>query len=330
MTEQRVVRISGVITERDVAKSSLTPSDSRLHLEDSLRDTGVPTGLTLLGFRRRDILPPREGAPAMSLGIVVKAPEGLVLAAESRVTLTAIAPGQPPIHVNFDNATKLLSFGGHHTFVGAVTYGQAAIGLRTAHSFIPEFEATLPDERIAVEKFAGEMSAFFMDQWRQSGQQIAAGVPDMTFVVAGFDEDEAYGRVYEFGIPRMPDLQPRNTSQDEFGITWGGQREVVDRLLRGYDYRLLDVLRQQLALDPGQVEKLEAALAPLGMQVPLQALPLQDCIDLAIFFIRTTIAAQELTVGVRGCGGSIDVATITRREGLAWIQQKQIHGEFRK
>jgi len=66
------------------------------------------------------------------------------------------------------------------------------------------------------------------------------------------------------------------------------------------------------------------------MQIPLLAMPLQDCVDLALFFIQTTIAAQRLTVGLRGCGGPIDVATITRREGVHYIQKKQIVGENAK
>jgi len=56
----------------------------------------------------------------MSLGIAFKGPEGIVLAADSRVTLMAIAQQQGPqvaptgpalqvqIPVTYDNATKLL------------------------------------------------------------------------------------------------------------------------------------------------------------------------------------------------------------------------------
>src|SRR5207249_1518933 len=101
-----------------------------------------------------------------------KAPEGLVLAAESRVTLTATPPaGGNTLYVSFDNATKLLSFSEPNTAVGAVTYGQAAIGLRTAQSFIPEFEAALPDDRLATADFARILSDFFVAQWK-------ANVPD--------------------------------------------------------------------------------------------------------------------------------------------------------
>ena len=68
-------------------------------------------------------------------------------------------------------------------------------------------------------------------------------------------------------------------------------------------------------------------LGRFQMPAPIQAMALQDCVDLAIFFVRTTIAAQALTVGIRGCGGPIDVATITRDGGLSFVQQKQLRGE---
>ena len=64
----------------------------------------------------------------------------------------------------------------------------------------------------------------------------------------------------------------------------------------------------------------------MQLQVPIQFMPLQDCINLAILFIRTTINTQELTVGLRGCGGEIDLAIITRNNPLRFIQQKQLTG----
>ena len=94
----------------------------------------------------------------MSLGIVFKGTEGIVLAVDSRVTLMAqlqaqmqlpSASGvQPPVLLmpaSFDNATKLLKVKGQD-FVGAVTYGRGALGMsepRTAHSFIPELETQI-------------------------------------------------------------------------------------------------------------------------------------------------------------------------------------------
>src|ERR1039457_4393527 len=111
----------------------------------------------------------------MSLGIAFKGPEGIVLAADSRVTLNnafAQPNGQTMVIAStFDNATKLLKVKGQD-FVGAVTYGVGALGQkepRTAHSFVPEFESMLnkkfPGKRLKVEEFAQELSDFFLAQW---------------------------------------------------------------------------------------------------------------------------------------------------------------------
>jgi len=107
----------------------------------------------------------------MSLGIAFKGPEGIVLAADSRVTLMAQIPGENMlVPATYDNATKLLKIA-EQKYVGAVTYGLGAIGQaqpRTAHSYIPELEENLKKEgvgRLQVKDFAQRLSAFFMDRW---------------------------------------------------------------------------------------------------------------------------------------------------------------------
>ena len=181
----------------------------------------------------------------MSLGIVIKAPEGLVLAAESRLTLTAQAPDAPPLHVNFDNATKLLSFVKPNTSVGVVTYGQAAIGLRTAQSFIPEFEAKLAEDarRLPILEFAQKFSEFYLQQWNAAMPANYSG-PNMTFIVAGFDEGEPYGKVFIIEIPRIPNPVAQQAGVGEFGITWGGQREIVEHNISGFRFKTVTQLQE--------------------------------------------------------------------------------------
>lgn len=265
----------------------------------------------------------------MSLGIVVKGSEGLVLAADSRVTLTAQIP-QPNgamlhLPVNFDNATKLLTFADPHQYIGAVTYGDAVIGidssnLRTAKSFIPEFEVSLTAGRLGVLEFSKRLSSFFMERWTKGGDQAES--PGMVFVVAGFDQGSAYGSVYQFNIPHAP--EPIEQAPNEFGITMGGQPEITSRIVQGYDVRLLALTKTALGLDEKQEAILRHALAQLQLQIPFPVLPLQDCIDLAVFLIKTTSTAQNLSIGVRGVGGAVDVAVITQREGLEIVKQKNL------
>ena len=263
----------------------------------------------------------------MSLGVVVKGPEGVVLAADTRVTLVAQRKDSPPLLVNYDNATKLLTFGKPHNAVGTVTYGEALIGTRTAQSFIPEFELRLGKERLSVLRYAEQISSFFLERWKEA--DMPSEVPPlggMSFIVGGYDENEPYGSVFLFNVPLSPTPEPRNS--DNFGMTWGGQLEIVSRIIHGYDPQLLPLLRERLNLTNSRVRKLEEDIKPtFEYTIPYEVLPLQDCVDLATFLIRTTITAQNLAVGVRGVGGTIEVATITRTEGLKWVQKKEIHGE---
>ena len=277
----------------------------------------------------------------MSLGIVIKCPEGLVLAAESRVTLGAqvtTPQGPQQIPVYFDNATKLLSFHDRYKSIGVVTFGQAVIGQqnpRTAASYLPEFEANLqkadtPPHSLSVEQFANEISKFYLNQWLSTMPPIeqTANIPNMTFVVAGYDADDAYGKVFTFDIPRLPTPMEKNPG-NQFGITFGGQQEIVSRILNGYDMNLPERLKNELNLTPDQITKIGAILPQFQLMIPLQVLALQDGIDLACFFIRTTMDAQKFSIGIRGVGGAIDVAIIKRNQELQFIQRKEEHGEFR-
>ena len=184
----------------------------------------------------------------------------------------------------------------------------------------------MPKERLRVEDFSKKLFDFFVAQWQESLPPDYPG-PNMTFVVGGYNEDEHFGRVYVIELPINPSIQERNPGPEQFGLTWGGQREIVDRIMVGYDQRIIELVKEKFNLNNDQIQSLAEDMRQFQMQVPLQILPLQDCVNLAIFFIRTTIGAQKLMVGLRGVGGPIEVATITRREGFKYIQRKSIVGE---
>ena len=156
-----------------------------------------------------------------------------------------------------------------------------------------------------------------------------ANIPNMTFVVAGFNQDDIYGHVYLVEIPRASKPIERSKN-NEFGITFGGQHEIVSRIMMGYDIKLPGVLQKELNLSPEQVTKFDTLIKQFQLAVPLQVLALQDGIDLACFFIRTTMDAQKLSIGIRGVGGAIDVAVIKRNKDIQFIQRKQEHGELKQ
>lgn len=275
----------------------------------------------------------------MSLGIIFKGTEGVVLAADSRVTILGSIPNpatNQPIAVpaTFDNASKILKVRGQE-YIGAVTFGVGALGTsepRTASSYLPEFEAELSKEkRLTVEAFAAKLGEFFLKQWTLSKMPQTPQLSDnMVFFVGGYDSiSSAYGRVFEVDVPSKP--KPTEVIPGTFGAIWGGQRDLVDRLIQGFDPRLPEAAQDMLGIAQNlRVAKLESDLkARFALPIPWQFLPLQDCVDLSIFLVRSTIELQKWIVGIRGVGGAVDVATITRTEGFKEVQVKQIIGERR-
>ncbi len=275
----------------------------------------------------------------MSLGIMIKGSEGIVLAADSRVTLFNQLPPNPAmanqvvvIPANFDNATKLLRVLGQKD-VGAVTYGLGAFitpdGPRTMHSFIPEFEEELKGAgvgRLSVGDFAQRLSEFFLNKWNTLVNRPANAGENINFLVGGYDDGAAYGRGFAFDIPNQPVPVEQNPGPGQFGITWGGQYDLVCRLLNGFDMELPGLVQSTLGLNATQAATVGKAMQErFAAGIPYQFLPLQDCVNLAIFLIRSTITFQTFrTTTVRGVGGHVEVATVTRGVGLHHISQKEI------
>jgi hypothetical protein len=276
---------------------------------------------------------------------MIKGSEGIVLAADSRVTLfnqiqqqpAPNAPAPAPVLVipaNFDNATKVLKVEGQD-HAGAVTYGLGAFmtanGPRTMQSFIPEFEQELEaakQGRLSVADFANRLSEFFMRQWNQHVNRPANPGEEINFLVGGYDEGLPYGRAFLFVIPNQGAAVEQNAGPGQFGITWGGQHDLVYRLLYGFDVELLEFVRANLNLTPEQFAALKQQMEPrFAAGIPYQFLPLQDSVDLAVFLIQSTISFQKFrTTVVRGVGGPVEVATVTR-EGFKFVSQKRISVE---
>jgi hypothetical protein len=237
------------------------------------------------------------------------------------------------IPATFDNATKVLTAAGQD-YVGAVTFGLGALipasGPRTMQSFIPEFEKELElakTKRLSVKDFAHKLSNFFLRQWNNHINRPANPGEEINFLVGGYDDGEAYGRAFSFAIPNDATPTEQNGGPGQFGITWGGQHDLVARLLNGYDIGLLQFLQSSLNLSPNQI----AALKPqmdlhFAAGIPYQFLPLQDCVDLATFLIKNTIEFQKFRTTVRGVGGHVEVATITRDHGFQFVSRRKLMG----
>jgi 20S proteasome alpha/beta subunit len=223
----------------------------------------------------------------MSLTVAVKGPHGIALATDSRRVLQV-----GDRYATYDDEDKLWQLAPH---VGAAFYGYGGLGCRLA-PLRAAFAADLPSERLPVEEVAHLLGGFL---GRLPHRLIA--------VVAGYDED---GTARVFVVDAPDQMKPVEHHAGGVGITRGGQREFVDRLLVGYDARVGVAL--------SGVE----GLGGLPMQIPLDRITLQGAVELAAFLVEMTREAQRFITGICGVGGSTDMATVTT-DGFRWVRRKE-------
>jgi hypothetical protein len=238
----------------------------------------------------------------MSLVVSVYTREGIVMAADSRLTLTypRNVPGQQPHTTSVttsDSARKLFLTPNH---IGISTFGDAAIKGTPVAGVIESFivEKT-KGQNLPPKETADALLAYL----------TALGVSQATsFHVAGY---KANGNVYEQELLFL-NLAAKTVTQmniaGQQGANWGGESDVLQRLLN-------DVL---LAGPPGQ------APTPIpSFAVPFQWFTLQDAIDFANFAIRATIDTLRFQAREKTVGGPVDLLVITPDKGQ-WIAQKQL------
>jgi hypothetical protein len=253
----------------------------------------------------------------MTIVVGLATPDGLVLAADSRTTHFPDTSGRS--RIASDSAEKVFLLCEHF---GVATYGDAFIGDRTIAGLMSEFIAQL-DGKYPENggDLARELGTFFDSRYRAWREELEAPVQDsepprLGFLVGGYDPG-GIGRFHEVAIPGGEVVDHEITTA-EVGMLPRGQRDVIDRLLGGYDRDLLQAVDVEI---PAQVDE---ALDKLQYNV-LFPITLQDGIDFAAFLIRTTIDMQRFSDGtwafqggLPACGGPTRIAVV-RRDDVEWV-----------
>ena len=254
----------------------------------------------------------------MSLVITSYVPEGIVMASDSRQSITI--EGKTPEGkelpkvdtVNSDNVYKtyLLSLKdkeGKPIFeVGVSFFGQDLLGGISIASHIKRFsEERLTDED-DITKIPKKLLVFF--------RELFPNV-DTGFNVAGYmrekEGEASKPHIYYCHVARNI-VERKNVKPDGnliYGATWSGQIDVLAGIL-------------QPTLIPGTEGKAVTMRKP---PIIWDAMALQDAIDFSIYAIRTTIDTIRFQARPKNVGGPIDVLVITP-DGARWIQRKELYG----
>lgn len=247
----------------------------------------------------------------MSLVVTTYVPEGIVMASDSRQSLTI--GGKNPDGkefsletVNSDAVTKtfLLEKQG----VGISNFGQDLLGGVPMASHIKRFIEEVVNETDNVETIASKILDFFSKDYPKA---------DSGFQVAGYKKDGKLSVPYVFYVHiGKKILERRNQKPDKtvtYGATWSGQIDVLTGILQPSLLPMPDGKPQQLNKAP----------------IIWDAMALQDAIDFSVYAIRTTIDTIRFQARPKNVGGAIDILVITP-DGTKWIQKKEFYGEARK
>jgi hypothetical protein len=264
----------------------------------------------------------------MTIAISLKVNNGIVLATDSAATIFAQTPdGNTMGVVNvYQNAEKLFNLCKTQP-IGVVTWGSGAIGKASISSLLRDFRKILTiklnqNENFKIEEITKEFSSFIFDTYEKAFGTWQRK-PNIGFIVAGYSSGQDFAEEWIFEIINGNLSGPRLVrKQDEIGMIWNGEIEAINRLLLGYSIGLSSVLKEADLNDQQINHIVELAREKLAIPFVVDAMPIQDAIDLAEFFVETTINYSKFSPGAPTVGGPIDIAAITKHEGFKWVKRK--------
>ena len=247
----------------------------------------------------------------MSLAIATYVPEGIVMASDSRQSITfgGVKPDGNKFEietVNSDSVNKTFML--EKQRVGISSFGQDLLAGVPMASHVKRFSEEMLRDTDDVEEVANKLLEFFSKNFGN----VATG-----FHICGYRKESKVSMPYVFNCNlAKKEIARRNLKPDgslAFGTTWSGQFDVLSGLI-----------------NPVTITDNVGSTKVIRDVVPIvwDAMALQDAIDFSIFAIQTTIQAIRFQARPKNVGGPIDVLLITPSV-VNWIQHKELKGEIK-
>ena len=242
----------------------------------------------------------------MSLIIAVYVPEGIVMASDSRqsITIGGTRPTGEEFKVETVNSDAVMkTFLLDQQQVGISNFGQDLLDGVPMGSYIRRF---IEESLVAaddVTTIPDKLIRYFRESFPKA---------DIGFHVAGYKKEgkSSIPYVYHCHVGRNK-VERRNARPDGsviYGATWSGQIDILTSI----------VLPVAVKDEKGK-EKIVRSPAPIVWD----AMTLQDAIDFSIYAIRTTIDTMRFQARPKNVGGPIDVLLLTPESPPDWVQKKK-------
>ena len=271
----------------------------------------------------------QDGGCDMTICVSVRIPEGLVLAADSMVSLegTVDTPQgrQTRIYQTFEFANKVTQFKDYP--IGLMSWGIASISDRSIQSLIMEFEhdylSLEKNESYTVKEIADDLLKELKRKY-EAAYSSSAKRPPLGLYIGGYSARQFFSDQYQYEFPRSSDWevvrQNKPNGSPSFGADWFGQTDALRRLIKGYNAKALGELVKR-GVDKTIIQKwVDDNVAELPLI--FDGMPIQDAVDFANYAVQVTIGCFRFAAGPPLCGGNIDIAVITPA-AFHWAQRKQ-------
>lgn len=237
----------------------------------------------------------------MSLIVTVFVREGIVMAADSRLTLDANTQqgNQQVVKMAVgltDSVRKcFLAPGG----VGIATYGAADIGGVPITGYIESF---ISEKLSGGAQMVDAIPSLLLDYFKQF-----AGPPATKFHVAGYKVEGGKSVQHVWRVDVAANTAQRFNDPTKQGAVWGGEADVLSRIISPLWSKDQAGNFTELPNNP----------------IPWQFFTLQDAIDFASYAIRATIDTMRFQARPKTVGGPVDVLVLKPTE-TSWISHKAL------
>lgn len=267
----------------------------------------------------------------MTVAVVVKVFDGIVLAADSATTLSLKGGG----HQVWNNANKVFHLHRKQP-VGAMTWGAGSIGSASIETLAKDFRRRLmgrdpdhPGDELptdyTIEDVTRSFAAMIYDEVFVGGGATQPETPGL--LVAGYNHNDKAAEAWVIppATKKSPPAIQQVVGPDHMGWVAFAQDEAARRLFLGHDPQLPKALENLLTVDEWN------KIAPVFgnrefMREPVAApMPFADALNFARYLVDVTIGYSRYLMGPDTVGGPVEVAGITRHEGFKWVTRKHYY-----
>ena len=239
----------------------------------------------------------------MSLVITQFVREGIVMAADSRMTLNTSQQTGPnqitQVAAGLSDSTFKLFLAPNR--VGIATAGDASIANVPLSGYIESFiSEELADQQLPVDEVPQKVLDYFTK---------LPGPPNTIFHVAGYKLEGGHHVQHVYRVSLAERKAIRSNNPNEQGLVLDGEGDILAKLI------------QRVAVIDAE-NNVQQVLP--WFSIPWQFFTLQDAIDFSVYAVKVTIDSLRFQPRAKTVGGPIDVLVIKPSE-TTWISRKELH-----